>query len=136
MPAVLYGASKDLVSRVLHVRVLDVSDPEAKDEPPVTTTIPIVSVVSNKPSHGRNFETVIWKGEFYALRPMQRPIIKLLWEARQTPHKFVSGVDLLEAAGTDQAKVSDLFKEHPAWMNLIVPGSKRGGPPDTYCLAD
>lgn len=44
----------------------------------------------------------------------------------------VSEAELLKAAGSDCSRLRDLFKRHPAWGTLIVPGDE----PKTFRLVE
>jgi hypothetical protein len=124
----------DLISRVLHLQVLDVteSNESQHDGPPATINI----ATAAKPSHAPNFETVSWKGRMYKLTQQQRIIIAILWRAWEDGHPFISGAYLLERADTAANKLSVVFRKSEAWGNLIVQGEVQGGPIDTYCLAE
>lgn len=87
------------------------------------------------PTHSPDFASVTWGGKVYTFTPKQRRIVAILWQAWERGERFVGGGYLLEAADSDQSKMSYLFRGSTAWRTLIVPGELYDGPVDTYCLA-
>lgn len=80
---------------------------------------------------GPDFRSVRNKGVLYSLRPSQASCVQILYEAylKETPE--VSGDYILEKIGYNSKRLSDLFKKHPAWGTLIIPGRTKG----TYQLS-
>ncbi len=48
------------------------------------------------------------------------PGVRVLWEAWENGTPDVGQDAILEAAGSDGARLRDLFKNHPGWGTLIV----------------
>ncbi len=82
--------------------------------------------------HSADFASVAWRGKTFSFTGSQSVVVRELWRAwsRETPE--LRQETLLAAAGSDAGRLSDLFKGHPAWNVLIVPGASRG----TFRLAD
>lgn len=73
------------------------------------------------PWHSKDFRQVDWPGigRFY-LTPKQALVIKALWQCRETGLGELSGQELLRASDSDGNKIFDLFRNSPAWQNLIL----------------
>lgn len=74
---------------------------------------------------GPGFTSVIWYGEEYQFNAVQSHVIRLLWRAWRRGTPQVRQEFIMEAVGSE-TKVSDIFKDHPAWNTMIVIGSSRG----------
>jgi hypothetical protein len=80
---------------------------------------------------------VEWNNRRYTfVGQKQRVVVAALWRAREEGEDCVLAEVLLTLADSDGGKVRDLFRRHPAWGELIVPGHLCGGPPGSYRLAD
>ena len=79
--------------------------------------------------------SVRWGDVVYTFTRRQRLVFAALLDARKQGYEYVSGDALLEAAESDGCRLRDLFRGHPAWGVLIVPGLDTGGPAGTFRLA-
>lgn len=78
---------------------------------------------------------VLSDGTRYTFTRKQRLVVAALLRAREDGRDYVSGETLLELAESDQVRLRDLFRGHPAWGSWILPGHADGGPLGTYRLA-
>lgn len=85
--------------------------------------------IDERNGHSPDFASVVWNNQYFELTRKQRIVIQLLWEAMEDGMHVVSGGKLQEAA--ECSKMSSIFRDHPAWGRLIVPGERH----DTYRLA-
>jgi hypothetical protein len=76
--------------------------------------------------HSPDFRSVNWFGRRYSFTPIQTACVKELWEVWKNATPEVGQAYVLEKAEADSARLSDVFKNHPAWGKMIVPGSVRG----------
>lgn len=82
-------------------------------------------------SHSEDFRSVVWYGQKFEFTATQARCIEILWRNREKGLVIAAAV-LLERAEVSSDRVSVVFRRHPAWKSLIVPGSTKG----TYKLAD
>lgn len=74
-----------------------------------------------EPKHLADFAKVYWPGVgTYTLRPMQREVVRVLWEAWQDGTHDVSQAVLLRASGSQCSKLVDVFRDSNAWNTLVV----------------
>lgn len=74
----------------------------------------------NPTRHSPDFRSVHWFGTPYTFSPTQAAIVKALWEAWESGTPEVGTSALLEAADSTSERVDHLFRDHPAWGELIV----------------
>jgi len=74
---------------------------------------------------------VRWFGTRYSFSPLQSAIVRVLWSAWEHGTPEVRQSVLLESADTD-TELRFVFRDHPAWGAMLVPGSAKG----TFRLAD
>lgn len=112
--------------------------PIVEGQPPVPdgdTGPPLVKPDVRRATHAPDFSSVNWFGTVYTFTPLQRPVIALLWEARDEGYCHVSQEALLAQAESDCSRLRDLFTGSPAWDTLVVKSSLHGGRAGQYCLA-
>lgn len=83
-------------------------------------------------AHSDDFRSVRWHGRNSSFTPTQAACVKLLWQAWEQGVPDVVGPRLLDVAGSECVRVSDIFRAHPAWGSLIARGGSRG----TFRLLD
>ena len=82
--------------------------------------------------HGEDFRSVIWNGTPYEFTALQAACVKILWEHWAKGTSSVGGQYVLENAViadanvVTSARMSDVFRDHPAWGTMIIPGATRG----------
>jgi hypothetical protein len=76
--------------------------------------------------HSPDFATVNWFGVTEHFTPSQAAVVRLLWDAWENGTPAVRQAWLLEQAGSDSSKLSDVFKDNPSWGRTVVPGRQRG----------
>ncbi len=81
---------------------------------------------------GPGFACLLWHGTLYHFTATQSKVIKVLYRAWKQGTPDVRWELLSEASGSDCGRLQDLFKEHPAWGNLVVSGLIKG----TFRLKD
>jgi hypothetical protein len=80
-----------------------------------------------EPRHSPDFRSVRWTdGAAYGFTAGQASVTRLLWEAWEQGTPDIGQETLLEASGSEGNRLADLFRSHPAWGRLIVPGATRG----------
>lgn len=77
-------------------------------------------------THSPDFHSVNWFGTRYEFTGQQAACVRVLWEAWKTGCPAVGGVTVLEAAGSDAERLLLVFRDHPAWGTMIVPGERKG----------
>lgn len=96
---------------------------------------------------GDDAAAVKWGSVLFAFSgPRRRAVVAELLRAREDGYRWVSQEALLEIAadcgGRDDdgcrrgARLRDLFRDHPAWGTLIVPGPSDHGPSGCYGIAE
>jgi len=116
--ACLYGPSRRAKRVYL---VLD-------DDERLSLLVPVPWQVEQTPGprHSSDFRSVNWYGQRYTFSAAQAAVVRLLWDAWRNDTPEVGQETLLEASGSEGNKVSDLFRDHPAGGQLVVPGGSRG----------
>ncbi len=76
--------------------------------------------------HGLDFTSVVWNGKPYSFSAAQSRVVQTLWEAWETGTPDVRLDLLLVEAECDSKRLANVFKEHDAWGEMIVPGKARG----------
>ena len=105
---------------------------------PIQWAVDFVTAYSNHeppllgPAHSADYRSVNWFGKEYSFTPIQAACIKLLWENWEQGTPDVGGQTLLESADASQSRFDLVFRDHPAWRNMIVAGRTKG----TYRLQD
>lgn len=74
--------------------------------------------------HSIDFRSVRWYGVDYVFTPAQSLIVQALWNAWENKTPRMGARALLRAADMISDKISDLFKEHPAWNVMIHTDNK------------
>jgi hypothetical protein len=82
--------------------------------------------------HGPDFASVRWQGKPYQFSTLQSAAVRILWEAWENGTPDVRQETILTEIGSDANKLSDVFRDNPAWGSMIVPGGFRG----TFRLAE
>src|SRR5947209_6250518 len=80
--------------------------------------------------HSPDFRSVHWYGKDYLFTPMQAKVVEQLWLAWKNGTPGVGHHTLLEAADSEQDRLSGVFRDrqgrlHPCWEEMIV--SERQG---------
>jgi hypothetical protein len=70
--------------------------------------------------------SVHWFGTDYSFTGTQGAVVDMLWDAWEQRTPDVAHETLLREAQLDTTRLRVLFKGHPAWGTLIVPGRTRG----------
>ena len=74
--------------------------------------------------HSTDYASVIWRRHEYQFNKNQATCVRLLHEAWVEGTPYLSGHTLLsEIEGA--VKMSGLYRRHPAWKRLIVPGERQ-----------
>ncbi len=81
---------------------------------------PVAPVTDTTCDHSPDFSSVVWFGRPYSFTPTQAAIVRQLWTAYQSGCPEVGGAALLEVAGSTSGKISDVFKDAPAWRDGVV----------------
>lgn len=81
--------------------------------------------------HSENFESVEWKGTTFTFTPMQRAVVRILFESLGKPVSQATINSKLDPNGTsNDRRIRDVFRQHktphPAWGTMIKkhPGAK------------
>jgi hypothetical protein len=78
--------------------------------------------------HGDGFRSMHWFGTSYSFTVNQAPVVKLLYEHWEAGTPDVGDENLLLAVDPEAppARLSTLFRDHPAWGEMIVSGGTKG----------
>ena len=90
------------------------------DSPPISET----SSESQEFQHSTDYASVTWGGQQYQFNKNQATCVRLLHEAWLKGTPYLSSHTLLSEIES-ASRMSDLFKRHPAWNSLIVPGARK-----------
>lgn len=82
-------------------------------------------------THSPDYRTVVWRGRSFQFSPSKAIVVQALHEANLAGMPDVAGADLIERAESNSNRMSDLFRDDPAWNTLIISGIAKG----TYRLA-
>ena len=94
---------------------------------------PPISEPSPEPQefqHNNAYTVVIWRGKEYFLSPRQAKCVRLLHKAHTDGAPWLRGQDILKIVapspkGTVSIRMSDIFKDSPAWNDGLVTTNKR-----------
>lgn len=86
--------------------------------------------------HGPGFATIVWKdGRTYSFGGrLQRAAVAVLWLAYQEGTPDVPEGMILKEIESETQELRQLFRNHPAWGELIQRSSLHGGPVGCYRL--
>jgi hypothetical protein len=87
---------------------------------------------SRRAAHSFDFHSVNWFGDLYEFSSTQAACVAVLWQAWENRTPFLSGHTVVERAGISAKRLDLVFRGHPAWGAIIVPGRCRGN----YRLAE
>ena len=129
------GDLDDLVERAEHVLALarglreyEAQNPPEDDDVPAGPGPTIREV-----NHNATFSIVKWFGTTYYFAGAQQSVVAQLWAAWRKGKPGVRAGDLL-AEAEYKKPLHDLFKNHPAWLTMIVKADRDGefrlNPPD------
>lgn len=82
-------------------------------------TLPEILARLSPARHSDDFRSVAWFGKMHCFSPGQAVIVRELWKAWRHGTPFVGAAILLEAADMVSDKISQVFKESPAWGTMI-----------------
>ena len=94
---------------------------------------PPISEPSPEPQefeHNADYSVVIWRGKEYFLTERQAECVRLLHKAHTDGAPWLRGQDILKIVapsrkGTVSIRMSDIFKDSPAWNDGLVTTNKR-----------
>jgi hypothetical protein len=77
-----------------------------------------------------DYSVVIWRGKEYFLSPRQAECVRLLHKAHTDGTRWLRGQDILKIVapspkGIVSIRLSDVFKNSPAWDEGLVDGNRR-----------
>lgn len=75
---------------------------------------------ANRCSHSEDFRAVIWWGRRYNLTPIQAEVVRQLWDRQEDEIPDVGQEELLRNAEAQSTRLSDVFRNSPAWGALVV----------------
>lgn len=76
--------------------------------------------------HSPDFHSVYHKEQLYSFTSSQAACIKLLFECWQNKTPEVGQEHIFTSIDSYSNRLRDIFKNHPAWNNLIVSGKAKG----------
>ena len=96
------------------------------DPPPISEPSP----ESQEFQPNKDYTVVIWRGKEYFLSPRQAKCVRLLHKAHTDGAPWLRGQDILKIVapspkGTVSIRMSDIFKDSPAWNDGLVTTNKR-----------
>ena len=83
-------------------------------------------------AHSIDFHSVDWFGRLYEFSASQAACVAVLWQAWENKTPFLGSHTIVERSGVQTKRLDLVFRGHPAWGVMIVPGRCRGN----YRLAD
>ena len=97
------------------------------DSPPISEPSP----ESQEFQPNKDYSVVIWQGKEYFLTVRQAKCVRLLHEAHTDGTRWLRGKDILSKVipsrkGNENIRLSDIFKDSPAWIDGLVTTNKRG----------
>ena len=80
--------------------------------------------------HNKDYSVVIWRGKEYFLSSRQAKCVRLLHKAHTDGAPWLRGQDILKIVapspkGNVSIRMSDIFKDSPAWNDGLVTTNKR-----------
>ncbi len=107
-------------------------DDRTVDPGPGATPPPTRLKAPNLPRHSEDFSYLHWDGhDWHFKTDIQQAVLRQLVTAYEDGEPDVHQIVLLARARSDCKRLRDVFKHHPAWGVLIVPGPA----PGTFRLA-
>jgi len=76
--------------------------------------------------HSLDFRSVHWFGTDYSFTPNQAAAVKILWEHWENGTPEVGGDTLATNIESAARRARDIFKGHPAYNTMIIPGKTKG----------
>jgi len=76
--------------------------------------------------HSEDFRSVHWFGADYQFTASQAACIEVLWQAWEAGTPELGQEFIVTEIDVQSERLVDLFKGHPAWGKMIVPGSTKG----------
>jgi hypothetical protein len=73
----------------------------------------------NSFEHDKDYRHVTFKGIRFEFGELQAGIVRLLHAASQTDNPWRKGAEVIEEAGSHQAKMVDVFRSQSNWRSLI-----------------
>lgn len=83
------------------------------------STLPQIVARLSPVRHSADFRCVAWFGRDFCFSPGQSIIVRELWKAWRNGTPFVGAAALLEAADMVSDKISQTFRDSPAWGTMI-----------------
>ena len=110
---------------LLEVEKLTQTAPQP-DPPPISEPSP----EPQEFQHNNAYTVVIWRGKEYLLLPRQAQCVRLLHKAHTEGTRWLPGQDILRKIepsrkGIVSIRMSDIFKDSPAWIDGLVISDKR-----------
>lgn len=80
--------------------------------------------LANRVACSDDFHSVRWFGVEHTFSAQQAAVVKILYQHWERGTPEIGGDYLAETV--ECCRIPDLFKNHPAWNTMIVPGERRG----------
>ena len=74
--------------------------------------------------HSADYASVSWRRDDFLFTPSQAAVIRNLHRAHEQRLGALNSALALEGSGREGARMSDVFKRHPAWGTLVVTAGK------------
>lgn len=91
----------------------------AAEQSPPTSGVP--DIVSDD-----DFINVAWREQSFVFNPTQAAVVRNLFRAHENGQPVLTSERALAGTGREHAKMSDVFKGHPAWKSFIVLVGRHG----------
>ena len=131
----------DTLERVGHAKIANYLRSEAvvrnqsidEEEASINAVIEYLDAITTQSaselvSHSTDFRSVRWGENNYSFTANQAPVVRLLYKNWMNRTPDVADETLLMAADHEAPpeRLNVLFRDHPAWNTLIVPGGSKG----------
>ncbi|MEQ8788868.1 MAG: hypothetical protein RIC55_21330 [Pirellulaceae bacterium] len=76
--------------------------------------------------HSIDFHSMVWRGRVYEFTAAQAACVAVLFHAWKSGAPIVGGQTILVEAGLESKRLDQVFRNHPAWGEMIVHATRRG----------
>ena len=111
-----------------HAEISHKNPTQPKESPPNNTHLN-QQTTSKHPKNFKyspDFHSVYHKEQLHSFTSSQAACVKLMFECWKNTTPEIGQEYILTSIDSNSNRLRDIFKNHPAWNNLIVPGKSKG----------